>query len=346
MPQQIRRRRQGSINVTSFGNKFVQPLGRGMIYRELALRWVGALTFGAAANNAAANFVRGDEWGCIARIDVIANGTDVIRSFTGSQLAMINRLVYGNHGRTAPQIGDGATAAPAFDSTLILPFWQFLAVKPMDTALDSSKLSDLRLEITMEPAANITTTPPTAINANLHIVSMESFGIEGVFSDCKIYPLQQVVGGANANVQVQLPVTALYRGFFINCAAGAGQNSSDQDSINNVQLVSGTTIFADVPWAVLRDWQRQRTNLPDREQIQNVAATAPITGGFLNNFKSARMIEDAWTFLDLVPDGYLSEGVDSVGFSELFLNFDVAAACTLTVLPTQVFPVRGAQRAA
>lgn len=344
MAQQIRQRKQQTLTLNAFGAKVVQQLGRGMIYRELALRLSGTLTFAAGASNAVANLGRGDEWSIIDKIEIIKNGSDVVRSMTGTQLRFLNRLFYGTTGRLSTTWGDGSTAAPSYDSTLILPFWQPLSVKPMDTALDSSRCSDLRIEVTLSSAAAITTgTAPTSVAGTLDVISLESFGVDFLGSECKIFPLQQVVSGATPAYQFPLPVTSLYRGFFINVANGANSSSSDLPSaVTNIIIKSGTTPFRDIPFPVLRDWQRQRLGWC-RELVQNVAATKPVTGSYQNIVRSSLADEDAWVFLDLVQDGYMAEGIDSVGFSEIFLEFNVAAACTITVLPVQIFPRRARQ---
>lgn len=345
MPQEIRTRRQGSMTLNTFGQKVVLQLGRGMIYRELMLNLSGSLTYAAGANNAAATLGRGDEWSIIQRIDVIANGTDVIRSFSGTQLRQLQRLFFGSVPRPSLTLGDGATAAPTFDSTCIIPFWQPLSSRPMDTAFDSSKVSDLRLEITVDNSANINTANgPTAVAANMTVASLESFGVQGAFSDCRIFPIVQASPGANNTFQVALPVSALYRGFFINAANGSANNSTDLPAaITNIQIKSGPTVFRDMPFGMLRDWQRQRLGW-GRDVTQLTAGTinlANANGPYLRMAKSALLDEDAWTFLDLVHDGFLAEGIDALGYSELIMEFNLGAASTISVLPVQIFPQRG-----
>lgn len=345
MGQQTRVRKQQSIPLTSFGAKSVVQLGKGMQYREIMLRLSGALTFTLAAQNAAADIGRGDEWSLIQRIDLIANGADVIRSFSGSQLRMINRLVYGTVPRLSATLGDGTTAAPTFDSTLTIPLWMFQCIRPVDTLLDSSKLADLRLEITTNTAAGFSknATPPTAVNATLDVHSYESFGLEGNFSDTRIYQIQDTVPAANAARQILLPTTALYRGFFINTAAGSADTSADApSSLTNIKLQSGTQVFRDIPARVLRDWQRQRVGFA-QELVQTTAGAAAVNGNKLACGKSTLLDEDAWLWFDLCQDGYLTEGIDTVGLSELVMELNIAAACTVTVIPVQVFPVRGAR---
>ena len=337
MPQENRRRRQKSFQLNAFGAKTSDTLGRGMLYRNIMLRLSGGMTI-AAANNLRANLGRGDEWSLIDRVDLIANGTDVVRSFPGWQLYNFNRHLLGSAPRSSAALGDGTTANPTFDSTLIVPFAQPLSAKPIDTFLDSNSIADFRIEVVTNPAASVISgTPPSAVNATLDVISEESFGIEGNFSTCRIYPIQQATPGANANFQIQLPVGPMYRGFLINAADGSGPMATDlPNAITNVQVKSGTTVFQDIPWAVLRDVARNRLGFA-REKVQNVAAPAVVQGAYLDAQRSARAIEDATVFLDILTDGYLNEAIDSNGYSELYLEFNCAAACTINVMPIQVF---------
>ena len=353
MAQQTRFRRQGSLTINgaaAFGSKLIQPLGRGYVYRELVLRLAGTITWAAAASNAAATMNRGDEWGLIDRVDVVVNGSDTIRTFTGFQLWMLNKVLYGGVGRASPQMGDGATAAPYFDSTLIIPFWQPRAFKPMDTALDSGKLADFRVEVTVSAANGVNSAASaTNVNATLDIGSYESFGIKAEYSECRMWQIQNVVGGATTELQIPLPVTSLYRGMLVNFAASAAGTAADiapysavgaATGLTNLKLVSGTNVFRDINARMLKDWDQQRQGWP-RQLIQNVAATAPITGGFTNLRRNTNLNEDSWLWFDLAQDGYLAEGIDSVGFSELNLIANVAAAGTVTVIPVAIWPRRG-----
>lgn len=338
--QQTRARRQGSLNLNAAGQQFTIQLGRGMIYRELVLRLSGTIAItGGAANNTAAGWARGDEWAICARIEVIANGGDVIRSFTGPQLRVLNHAL-GGQPRVSAQIGDAATASPAFDSTLIIPFWQPFAIRPMDTALDSSKVGDLRLVITTDASANIHSNGTGAIAAVLDVHSIESFGVQGIFTDFQMASSQTIFAGATTEGSIDLVVGPVYRAILINAANGASSLATDlPNAISNVKIKSGTTVFRDMQFRALQDWQRQRMNM-GRENVQNVAATAPITGGFLNRVKSTRQDEDAWALIDLVQDGYLSEAIDTIGYSELKLELNVSAAATITIIPFKLYPPR------
>lgn len=341
MGQQVRYRKQQSLTINTFGQKLVAQLGRGMQYRELILRLSGSFTYAAAGNNVGTTLGRGDEWSAIARIDIVANGADVIRSISGTQLKWINRLMYGTLPRLSTALGDNTIISPTFDSTLTIPFWMFQSIRPVDTLLDSSKLADLRIEVTVNTSANINNANgPTVIAATLDVFSLESFGLQGDFSDTRIYTIQDTVAAANTARQILLPVTALYRGFFINVANGASETATDQPNLlTNVKIQSGTQVFRDIAGRVLKDWQRQRVGFP-QELVQTTAAAAAVNGNKLAASKSTLVDEDAWYWLDLCQDGYLTEGIDTVGYSELVMELNLSGAATVTVLPVQVFPIR------
>ena len=72
MPQQIRKRKQNTVDYSS-NNKIDKPLSRGMVYRELYLHLTCTPTI-TGANNVYANTLAGDDWAVIKRIQIIANG--------------------------------------------------------------------------------------------------------------------------------------------------------------------------------------------------------------------------------------------------------------------------------
>lgn len=331
MGQQVRVRRQ-QPHVYGANTKTVQPLSRGMIYRELALQLTGQTT---DATNAQSGVQRGDEWGVVQRIDIVANGNDVIRSLSGNELWWYNKMAYGASPRVTSAIGAG-TANPSFDSTLIIPFWMPQSVRPLDTALDSRRLSDLRLEITWGTHANISSTATAfTTTPQIQVMSVESWGVDGPFSGSQLNKIQRNVASANQQERMDLPTGPMYRGFLINVANTA--NTADQvGSVTNVKLISGTNVIRDMPFNALRDWARLRVN-SNREYVGLTTGYIEPRRGSTNN------LQDSWVFMDLVTDGLMTEAVDAAGLSELYLEFNVGAACTLNVLPMKVIPIRRKQ---
>lgn len=338
MGQDVRMRKQVTVNFTA-NSTVNESLGRGMVYRELYLRLRGAPTL-LAANNTQAKTKKGDEWGVVKLIRIIANNTEVIQQFTGNQLWWLNYFMFGCRPVVQPTIGDGATANPAFDSCLILPFWQFRSVRPMDTALDARRLSDLKVEIQWGTYTDINgdasawTTEPY-----VDVHSLECSNIQGNFATSKIYPLEKTISATSSNFQIDLPVGHLYRGFVFNTEDGA---DTDAGSIlNNMKIVSGTTIFSDVPNVLMQQihgWQRSNIDNPFDAGAGASGVYDECRRGTTYNKRAG------WRFYDHVTDGRLSEAIDTAGFSEFKLELDVtvgAGTTKIIVIPLTIIPVRG-----
>lgn len=330
MPQQVRHRKQRTVAYVS-NNKQPELLSRGMVLRELYLRLKGQPTL-TGANNTVANTAKGDEWGVIRRLDIILNNTDVIRSFSGDALWWLNYLIYGARPKLEVTLGDGATANPSFDSTLVLPFWSFDTKNSMDTALDTRGLADAKIEVTwgdythINSAATGFTTNPT-----LEIKSLESFDIEGKLSQQRVYTIERDISASNPKLQIQLPVGPVYRGFVINTFDNSGDNAA---ILNNVKWQSGSTVFADYDAKVLNEITQIRKGL-DR----NFSGTA-----YTKDRISTKSTRNAWYFLEQVTDGFITESIDTLGYSEHELELDVTvggAGSKVQVIPIQLYPIRG-----
>jgi len=335
MGQQVRRRPQGNVQFQA-NSKVSISLSRGMIYRELYLKLRGIPTLPAVGNSQAATLI-GDEWGIVKRIDLIANNTDVLRSLSGNQLWWLNYFMYGVPPDVTPGIGDEATADPPFASHLVLPLWMPRSLRPMDTALDARELSDLKLEITWGQYTDINATATAwATDPVLEVHSLESFGAKGPFSQWRMYAIEKTIAATAAQFQVQLPVGPMYRGFLMNFT-DAGKDAND--ILNNFKLISGTTVFADIPALLLNECDRLRLSC-SRFWDDGVAA------GVYDHLRRGSTYNslEGWYFYDHVTDGYLSESIDTLGFSEFELELDVTVGAGTTkafILPLQIVPVRG-----
>lgn len=333
--QQVRTRTQSVLNWQANSTSITNQLGLGMLYRELYLTLAGTINAGAAMTPA--NVLGGDEWAVIKRIDILLNGTDNIRSYTGEELKMWNLFLYD----IAPRITTGflgsGNATVAFKSTILLPFWMQKSRKQLDTILNSATLSDFRVQITWGDATSITsaTTPTFTVNPTLTVASRESFGITGSFSIWRAF--RQVDTNVLTNNQYQqlLPVGQAYRGFLINTKDSSGNDLAD--CITNIKLVSGTNVYVDIDPRTMRDayrlnWAIQDTNVGDSGAYSPIAA-------------SNKTNVDAWTLLDLVDDGFLSEAIDTATMSELKLQFTTNQTIgSFAVLPWQIVPVRNAPK--
>ncbi len=337
MGQQVRRRKQGNI-IYEANNKMSLNLSRGMIYRDLYIKLRGTLT-ATNTNNTAAKTLRGDEWGVVKRIDLIANNTDVLRSLSGNELWWLNYFMYGVPPNLSLNLADEDTD-PSFEAYLVLPLWMFRSLRPMDTALDARELSDLKIEITWGDAADISTDSTAfAVDPLIEIHSLESFGAKGPFSQQRVYKIEKAITATNAQFQIQLPVGPMYRGFLLNLTDQGKDNAA---VLNNFKIISGTTVFADIPAGLLQHSDRLKSSVVRFwDALTATPATAQYDalrrGSTYNNLLG-------WYFYDHVTDGYLSESIDTLGFSEFELELDVTVGTEPTILhviPIQIIPVRG-----
>jgi len=323
MGQQVRKRSQGSISYQK-NSVSTLSLSRGMVYREIYINLTGQPTL-LAANNTAAKTLWGDEWSIVKRIELVANNTDVLRSFSGNSLWWINFTKMGMTPPTTALMADGATANVSFDSTLVLPLWMPRCIRPMDTALDARVLSDLKLRITWGDSTDLNADAAAwTTDPQINVHSYESFNVQGPFSQWRSYEIEKEITATNPQFQVSLPVGPMYRGFLLNFT-DAGKD--DGDILNNLKILSGTTVFADVPERILEQAEALRT--------QNVYQNARKG----TTYNSA----DGWYYYDHIGDGYLSEAIDTLGFSEMTLEMDVTVGAGTTkvlVIPDQIYPVR------
>lgn len=326
MAQQVRVRPQTqTIPWTANGLQSI-PLGRGMVYREMYIRLQGQLTC-TAGNNVAANMFPGDEWAVVKNIVIRQNGSDEIKRINGAALRWLMFYLYGLFPiKQIATLGDGATANPAFDTTLVIPFWMPRSLKPMDCVLDSRILADLNIDIQWGTFTDINANATGfTVAPTVNVFSLESFNINGPFSRWNIFPLTDIPGAANVQENVRLPVGPMYRAFLI-------QDTANTPIITNLKLYSGTTIFADVAKPVMR------TALAlDRRGVDFNSIIAN------TNFLAGAPNDDSNHFLyyDHVTDGYNTEAIDTYGLSEFFLQFNVNAAGTINIWPMQIYPLRG-----
>jgi hypothetical protein len=315
------------------GAKTVIELQRGYLYRELHLRLTGQLTC-TAANNTAANTLAGSEWAVVSRLELIANGNDTIVSLSGAAIRRHNFFYYGVQPRNSTNIGDGTTLNPAFDSTCIIPFTTPRLSKPMDTAIDSANLSIFTMEVTWatHTAINASATGFT-VPPNLAVESIESWGHspQSRFSLRRQNELIITSTATNPRLQYSLPVNDLYYGFAIRTVRGGAEVSN---ILNNVQLKSGTNIMLDKTAVVLRESSNLRLG-----QNRTFSGSA-----YDNLFIGAGNNDDAWYWYQHNPDGFLTEAIDTAGFSEFIIEFDVTYTSgteQIFLYPFQIVPARG-----
>jgi hypothetical protein len=329
MAQDVRTYVQKIVQYLS-GQKVPVDLQRGLTNRYYKLRLTGQPAI-ALGDNTLANTARGAEWAYVANIELLVNGSNVIRSFSGNQLWWLNYFMYGTPPPITPAIGDGATANPAFDVTLLLPSWMFNCVRPMDSALDTSKLSDLKLRVQWGAytAMNASATAWT-VEPQIEISAVESSNVSGPFGLQTIYQVSKTITATDPKLQVYFPTGEWYRGFLINTTdAGVDQG----DILNHLRFKSGAAVFFDQPGISIQQdigWLQRGIHRPIPAQTA--------AGVYDTLQRSASSSVAGWYFVDFVTDGRLSECIDTTLFSEFYLEADVTVGAGTTIM--DILPIR------
>lgn len=314
-------------------------LTRGNNYRELILRLTSQPTL-TAGNNIVAKTLPGDDWGVIKKLELIVNGSNVIFSLPGQALFWLNKFVYQRNPYFVPTLGDGATANPSLDSTLIIPFWMPRMANPFDTVLYSGEMSAFRLDTTFGTFTDINASA-TAFTTNplLEIGSQESE--LPILSNGPLLPpllnrviqYTQVVSGATPAFRFPLDTgNPLYRGLLIQVTTTASPAVDTGALFSNVKLVSGSQVFFDMSEPMLAQYSRLPSTVPFSE-YKSVTSGIGYQG---SPRVSASSAEAGWYYIDLCADGYSTEAINTVGLSELYLEFNVVSGCTINVYAQQL----------
>jgi hypothetical protein len=306
-------------------------IGRGGLLRELHLRLRQAPTVTAVANTAA-GVQRGGGWGVIRRLELILDGGETLISLPGSALPFLAGHWSGHFPRLNPQLGDATTANPLLDETVVIPFLQPFASKPIDTVLDLRRRRLVELRVTwgthlnVHSGATAYTTAPTLDIGALRSAPLDSdVAPDAVFTEWRRTLLEVPAPVTAAAQRVELSTGYMYRGAIFETLDAGDQES---DVLNALRIRSGSTTFLEALASAMRESARQRYG------IQVGAASAVYSRG-QNDL-------DAWYLWDHVTDGRLQEAIDTMAFSEFFAELDVVggANVVVNVYPTLLVPAR------
>jgi hypothetical protein len=358
------------------GQPVMKPIKRGGLIRELRLRLQHQITC-TAANNAVANFKRGDGWAAIERLDIVLNGNEVVRSLSGLELVMMHRACYKKWPRFNTNYGDQLTANPAFDSVLKLPFWLPFGARPMDSALNSSLANDMKIVVQwasdqtkINSAASAYTAVPT-----LEVYSHQSGSPNGNNQNVrtaasKITRNVFQPNAATTSFFADLTPGAMIAGFLINSASAAGVDEATR--INSLKIKAGSTVYWEAPRRILQsfneDLEIYRSGVSGNKLLDSTTGVANDTvvdvGGAFNQatlnadfadiitkvnslmcnysspIRSADFDQDAWYFINTIPDGWLAEALDTYLLGDFGIEMDVTGASNITIIPIEIFPPR------
>lgn len=365
-PQAVRTYQLGTINYSAGGMQSLK-LNKGALERFHILNLAATLTV-TGANNTAANLALGDEWSALQKLEWVVNGSEVIRSMTGAELWNWNLMMFDAPPQITPTLGDGITANPVINSILYMPWMGVRGAeyRSLDTVLDTSKYADFEMRVTWQNSYTSVNSAATAwgVSPVLSLYTHQSFGVQGAFLPTLQSKLSTIFTGAQTKARINLPPGPVYKGLMVHTSNAAG-TVDDSTNLSAIRLKSGSTYYFDLPaigarklYNDLRRFPRQFERMFGAAQAANIAAGAAYAqadlvsikailagtggGGYGRLMNSSNYSNDSWFYIDLTPDGYNTEAVNSQGLSELYVEVDVLAAMKVDILPLMVFPASAA----
>lgn len=294
-------------NASSSANTQTLALPREHLYNRLFLRVV----FPTATSN---NYVAGGEDIAINKIEIIANGQLVLKSYSWLDLVHINKYVnaVANVDKTALTVAKTA----GFGSAII----DFsLTRKDLSTMLPSYKFTSLDLKISWDGYAtwggDTGILPYVDVSSRELLFTPEMANIKFAFNkETSISTTPSATGFAEIN----LPIANVYRRIYLYQAGGASTGAQNATS-TDLEVIQDGVIF-----------HKKTTFLENQvKDKQEFHLETKVTGVTMLGF-------------DATGDGEAS--VDSAPFSswKLRLNVpDVSNAVTLRIVPQELIYPRG-----
>lgn len=318
--------------------KQTEKLDRGYVIREIALTLTAEITTDGTDAITAATIQAAGLWGLVQNLRLKLNSNTNIRDISGDQLKLLNYFYY--------NLGDfedeqtlvmPISTTRTISSTLILPLWMVDSAQPIDTQLDATLLSALELQVDWGDITNVLSGAPAAsatLSADpyIQVGTLNTYGVKGPFNTQLVTAEEFVVSGANSRYQVELATGNLYRSFMIGAKTDAGADAPG--FIDNIRVFSGGTDYFNLPTDMWQAWSRRRE--------RNVQQMNDGSGKFVSSQRDM----DAWYYVDMVTDGYLSECINAIGLSTLKIELDINTAIeSLQIIKQEMVPLAAPVRA-
>lgn len=294
------------------GTQYRMELPRTALHQRIHLHFYGTWTAGTAGTALTEQPHR-----AVRLIEVIANGSNVVKQLTAAALYRCNQF---DHGVT-PVSPTGAivfTAAEDIHFELTLDFAMPRAIRPIDTVLDARKFSLLELVVTigdMNDLFSSVTAGAAALALKCDVYVEESVGTEGNFGIYREVEMLKSFSSISGDQEIQLPTGDFYRAITLRLL-----NSSN----NPVDLLAGTAGHE----VSLRSGA---TEFIRRLGWGNAAVAASSDSAFSgllgqNQMQYGITVPDGYRRLDFAKDGLLTEALDSGQLEELVLTFGLGTS--------------------
>lgn len=290
-------------------------IGRGGQYLSLILKQACQPTL-TIANNTAANTLRGDDLGVLAHFRLFGNDGLPLIDLDGPDLRWLAWLAGAGAQpiRTNATLGDGATANPSCESKIEIPFCSTRCLKPFDSALDSTNYTDMTAEFTWFDHLKINASATGfTTNPSYEIYTTEVPPHDHPYLRKRVIKLTQTFSGSGTQ-RFNLDQGPEYRRFIINAQTGGADTTG---LFSRVRLVSGGRIKFNYTESALLDVMKNRFGIRFGDTVTR------------NTVEK----QDAWYLVDNVYfDGLITEALDTERVASNYLEFDLTAAATISVL--------------
>jgi hypothetical protein len=290
---------------------------RKNLYRSIILNLEGTLTITTAGSPVLYTGGLGSALKAIARVELIANGRDTIKSISGDAIGMKNMFLMG----TKPVLTETLITAAAhpFGGIIKLPLAMPRSIREIDTLLNSGILSTLELRVTYGAVDCMFSTAPTTYamtKADVEVHIDEAIRLDGKdepYSAYKELYIEKTVAAASAEFQILLPVGNRYRGFLIETESDGEMANT---IVNTVQIKSGTDVF----------FKKQMDVIQGQNAIDYDLEAQTFVG---------------YGYVDFCPEGRLVDALNASGLSSLEMILDVSAPGTIDkvrIYPCEIVP--------
>lgn len=251
----------------------------------------------------------------IARVEIVANGRDTIKSLSGDAIAMKNMFLFG----TKPVLLETLLTAAThpFGGKILLPFAMPRSIREIDTLLPSGKLSTLELRITFGPKAAMMSTEATAyaITGAVDVHVNESIRMDGKdepYATYKELYIEKDIVATTPEFQILLPVGNRYRGFLIEVESSGEMVNT---VLNKVTIKSGTDVYKAIDFDALQ-------------------------GENLIKYDLAAQTFVGYGYVDFCEEGRMVDALNATRLSSLEMILDVTKVATdkIRVYPCEIVP--------
>ncbi len=299
-------RKDREINYNAISEKQSILLPQTALLRGVLLRVSGIVTLSIAdatslASRAPHSFVES--------IDVVGNGKEVIKSFSGANLKCLNDYDFGTPLEyTAPGL---TQAAHPFSVYYFINFADVASKKKADTYLRTEDYNSVELRVKLGGDLDMFVMGSSVAvwsALKVEVVLREATGLQGPLTINKEHTTTKEITSSSNSFRVELNTgNRIRRIFIIATDDGDPQN----DIINNIKIHSGSHVFVDEP-----GWSTRQKNKVDYKLVA---------------------LEDGVYMVDFITDGHKTESLPTLGMNNLFLECDVTVGGGTTFL--EVIPM-------